>query len=130
MGKSKFTLDSNEVIEVDFDVVAAKNKTNVKATKDGAMVDYIALKNIVLIGSGHDNALVTAIKKVKHSAGKITVDKGSILDKGELLVTGIKGNRAEFESAIKLFSREGNIQVEREGRTGTACVERQQGITD
>ena len=62
-------------------------------------------RNIVLIGSGHDNALVTAIKKVKHSAGKITVDKGSILDKGELLVTGIKGNRAEFESAIKLFSK-------------------------
>ncbi len=105
MGKAKFTLDSNEVIEVDFDKNASINKSNVKATKDGATVDYIALKQIVLIGNGHDNRLVDAIKKVKHCKGKITVDKGSILDKGELKVTGVSSNRREFEDAIKLFSK-------------------------
>ena len=105
MGKSKFTLDSNESIEIDLAKVTEKNKTNVKATKDGGSVDYIAIKGIVLIGSGHDSAVVTAIKKVNHNAGKITVDKGSILDKGELTVTGCKGGRAEFEGAIKLFSK-------------------------
>ena len=99
------TFDHGDPVSFDAAKVAARNKENIKKTKDGGSVDFISIMRVVLIGSGHDAALVTAVKKAKHNAGKIVVDKGSLLDKGELIVTGCSGGRHEFESAIKLFSK-------------------------
>jgi len=92
-------------VDVDMNAITNRNKSNVKATRDGGTVQYVAIRSLVLIGGGHDANLVTAMRANGCSAGNITVDKGSMLDKGELKVTGCSANRSEFDSAIKLFSK-------------------------
>lgn len=80
--------------------IVAKNKSNVKATADGGTVSYVAFKGIVLIGKGHKKEYVDAVTAAPGpSSGEITVDKGSILDKGVLTVTGCKGGQSEFGSS-------------------------------
>lgn len=86
--------------------IETKNKGNIKATADGGTVKYLAFSGIVLIGPGHKKEYVDAVKAAPGpSNGEITVDKGSILDKGELTVTGCKGGRSEFQTTLKKFTK-------------------------
>jgi len=83
-----------------------KNKANLKATPDGGKVDYVSFSGIVLIGKGHKKDYVDAVKKAPGpNKGQITVDKGSVLDKGELTITGCRAGRAEFQAALKKFTK-------------------------
>jgi hypothetical protein len=83
-----------------------KNKANLKATPDGGNVKYLSFSGIVLIGNGHKKEYVDAVKKAPGpNNGQITVDKGSILDRGELTITGCNAGRSEFQTALKRFTK-------------------------
>jgi hypothetical protein len=86
--------------------IETKNKANIKATRDGGTVDYIAFSGIVLIGKDHKAEYVEAVRSAPGpSSGTITVDKGSILDRGELTITGCKAGRSEFQTTLKRFTK-------------------------
>jgi hypothetical protein len=86
--------------------IESKNKANLKATADGGKVKYISFKGIVLIGNGHKKEYVDGVEEAPGpNSGQITVDKGSILDSGELTITGCKAGRSEFQAALKRFTK-------------------------
>jgi hypothetical protein len=90
---------------VDWNAVTETNRQNVKNTPDGGQVPVIASRKLVLIGPGHPNEYVEAARERGACEGMITVDKGGILDRGELHVTGVNHNLAEFEQEIARFSK-------------------------
>ena len=95
-------------ININWSAVDNKNRANIKATKDGAAVKYIAMKGLVLVGAGHDKAYVDFVNSdaaaMLRCEGTIVVDKGSILDKGELKVKGAM-SRSEFETTLKRITK-------------------------
>lgn len=82
----------------------ATNIKNLKATQDGGSVAYKHCKQYILIGAGHKKENVDIIDKGNPGKGVIVVDKGSILDKGELTVTGAV-NKLEFKEGIARISK-------------------------
>jgi hypothetical protein len=90
---------------VDWNAVDDRNRQNVKNTPDGGQVGVLAARKLVLIGPGHPQELLDAARDNNACEGTITVDKGGMLDRGELHVTGIDHNLAEFEQAIARFSK-------------------------
>jgi hypothetical protein len=94
-------------VHVDLGHVDSTNRANLKATRDGQTVDYIAAKSLVLIGNGHKREHIDAVNKDLVSfkcSGRITVDKGSMLDAGELIVTGSR-NRSEFDTGLRRITK-------------------------
>jgi hypothetical protein len=95
-------------ININWSTVDNKNRDNIKATKDGAAVKFIAMKGLVLVGAGHNKEYVDFVNSDDAAGlrceGSIVVDKGSILDKGELTVKGAK-NRHEFETTLKRITK-------------------------
>lgn len=95
-------------ININWSAVDNKNRDNIKATKDGAAVKYIAMKGLVLVGAGHNKEYVDFVNSDAAAGlrceGSIVVDKGGILDKGELTVKGAK-NRSEFETTLKRITK-------------------------
>jgi TATA-box binding protein (TBP) (component of TFIID and TFIIIB) len=94
-------------VTVDWKDIDFKNKAAFKATKDGKTVNCIAAKGIVLVGAGHKKDHVDAVNNEfgdMKCSGTIQVDKGGILDKGELIVTGAK-ERHEFENTLRRITK-------------------------
>jgi hypothetical protein len=89
----------------DWDAIDRRNQQNVKNTPDGGQVPVLACMELVLIGPGHPDEYVEAAREGNAYEGMITVDKGGMLDRGELHVTGINSNRAQFQDAIAQFSK-------------------------
>jgi hypothetical protein len=90
---------------VDLNAIAKKNRDNVKKTKDEGTLDFLAVTQFVLIGPGHNPDYVKLAKEGGAYKGTITVDKGSVLDKGTFTVTGLTANRSQFEDMIRMFSK-------------------------
>jgi hypothetical protein len=96
---------------IDLDAIAKRNKKNIENTRDGEMLPYASVRNVVLIGANHDPAVVHLVMHAGGSGpnkGVITVTQGRRSGTGTLTVTGLRIGRAEFEAEIARFS---NLKV-------------------
>lgn len=92
-----------------FAAIERRNQANLKAVDNGASVTYLFAMHrgqpLILIGSGHDPAAVETVTNGAHFDGVIAVRKGRLGDPGQLRVTGCRGRRNEFETALARFTK-------------------------
>jgi hypothetical protein len=96
-------------VRVDFGHVDTTNRANLDKTQNKKTVNYIAAKQLVLVGPGHKQEHIDAVNKdlvAFKCSGKIQVNKGDILgiDKGELIVSGAR-NQSEFDSCLRRITK-------------------------
>jgi hypothetical protein len=95
---------------IDWGLVDNTNRANLKATRPGQKVNYIAAKDLVLVGNGHKKEHIDIVNHEEMAGmkctGTIQVHKGDILglDKGELIVTHAR-NRAEFQGCLRRITK-------------------------
>ena len=74
------------------------NQKNLKRVRSGNSINYIQAGQVVLIGTGHDTEIETAVLKDRTNAGAITVTRQKI-GKGAVDITGCS-DRSQMEDAI------------------------------
>jgi len=88
-----------------------KNQENLKKVKSGKTIKYkfVPLKGhrgFALLGDGHSQEnLDVMVPKNKPITGEIEVLREPLVGKGELKVTGLTSEKAEFDDAMKRITK-------------------------
>lgn len=87
-----------------------KNQENLKMVPSGGKIkfQFVPLqgnKGFALLGDGHSKENVDVMVKNRAVTGTIEVLREALVGKGELKVTGVKGDRLQFDDAMRRISK-------------------------
>ena len=88
-----------------------KNQENLKKVKSGKTIKYQFVplqghRGFALLGDGHSQEnLDVMVPKNRPVTGNIEVLREPLVGKGELKVTGLKADQAEFDDAMKRITK-------------------------
>ena len=87
-----------------------KNQENLKKVPSGGKIkfQFVPLKGsrgFALLGDGHSQENVDVMTKNRPVTGTIEVLREALVGKGELKVTGLKGDRLAFDDAMGRISK-------------------------
>lgn len=104
--------------DVDYAAIALRNKKNTDALADNGRTTYVCVRDIVLIGAGHDPKTVIRVESAlgTPNRGEIIVTKGDRKNPGQLIVTNFGTGRREFEDEIARFTKKEVVFVEKPSR--------------
>lgn len=98
--------------DVDYKAITKQNSKNLDATKDGGKIRFCFWRpDIVLLGDGHDPAVVKLVTENRSTTAEITVTKGKGLDPGTLTVNGARVGSSYLEQEVRKFSKKKIVWV-------------------